>query len=153
MFSRCGAWFLINKISQIEIAFIACFVWIISHCRFCALRFFLLLQSVIPFCGSLPSFLNTSETFMLKEYCLWVMGAAVTCLSADPLSPDYELKLNDGVWDCQLKMHAVPRSEPRGQMQCRLRPPTGNHNSLLGLLKLILAKMILLWLFLKGEPC
>lgn len=148
MFPRCGAWFQINKISQIEIAFIPCFVSSISHCCLCALRLFFVphkwiffsLQSVIPFCGSLPPFLNTSETFMLKKkYCLWEMGAAVTCLSADPLFPDYELKLNDGVWDCQLKMHAVPRSELRGQTQCRLRPPTGNHNSLLGLLKLILA--------------
>jgi len=68
------------------------------------------------------------------------MGAAVTCLSADPLLPDYELKLNDGIWDWQLKMHGVPHSEPRGQTHNAVIPPAsyGNHNSLLGLLKLIL---------------
>lgn len=59
------------------------------------------------------SLLRSSETFMLNECCLWVMGAAVTCLPADPLWSDYELKLNDGVLDCQLKMHggATVRSE------------------------------------------
>lgn len=78
------------------------------------------------------SLLRSSETFMLNECCLWVMGAAVTCLPADPLWSDYELKLNDGVLDCQLKMHAAPRSGAKGQMQRGLKPPTGNNNALLG---------------------
>jgi len=37
-------------------------------------------------------------------------------------------------------MHGVPHSEPRGQTHNAVFPPAsyGNHNSLLGLLKLIL---------------